>query len=96
MTDKTIPIDTLPEALADGALNPSLGDAVFRAILTKAAALMGETRIYEQMIRSAEQLETGEFSRAAALGKQVLVDLARVLALLNTSQRNTAGNKADE
>ncbi|MEI6604316.1 MAG: hypothetical protein WCP35_03325 [Verrucomicrobiota bacterium] len=86
---------TVRQALADGAHNASLGDAAFRVVLDKAAALMAETKIYEQMIRSAEQCEGEHFSEAAALSKQVLVDLARVLELLNTSQRSTAGDKAD-
>ncbi len=83
------------QALADGAHNASLGDAAFRVVLEKAASLMGETKIYEQMIRSAEQIEAEQFSDASALCKQVLVDLARVLELLNTSQHSTAGDKAD-
>ncbi|MEI7955538.1 MAG: hypothetical protein WCJ66_10260, partial [Verrucomicrobiota bacterium] len=83
------------QALADGAHNASLGDAAFRMVLEKAASLMGETKIYEQMIRSAEQIEAEHFPDASALCKQVLVDLARVLELLNTSQHSTAGDKAD-
>lgn len=83
------------QALADGSTNASLGDAAFRTVLTKAAALMGEARIYEQMILCAEQLEAERFPEAATLGKQVLVDLARVLELLNTSQRGSAGDKAE-
>ena len=83
------------QALADGAQNASIGDVAFRAVLTKAAGLMGETKIYEQMIGSAERIEGESFSEAAALCKQVLVDLARVLELLNTSQRSTAGDKAE-
>jgi hypothetical protein len=47
------------------------------------------------MILCAEQLEAERFPEAATLGKQVLVDLARVLELLNTSQRSTAGDKAE-
>ena len=86
---------TVRQALADGAHNASLGDAAFRVVLDKAAALMTETKIYEQMIRSAEQCESEHFPEAATLSKQVLVDLARVLELLNTSQRSTAGDKAD-
>jgi len=86
---------TVRQALADGALSASLGDAAFRVVLGKAAALMGETKLYEQMIGSAEQIEGERFPAAAALCKQVLVDLARVLELLNTSQRSTAGDKAD-
>ena len=83
------------QALADGAQNAALGDAAFRVVLGKAAALMGEANIYEQMIRSAEQIEGEQFPAAAALCKQVLVDLARVLELLNTSRRATAGDQAD-
>jgi type I site-specific restriction endonuclease len=83
------------QALADGAQNASIGDVAFRAVLTKAAALMGETKIYEQMIGSAERIEGESFSEATTLCKQVLVDLARVLELLNTSQRSTAGDKAE-
>jgi hypothetical protein len=83
------------QTLADGAQNASIGDAAFRAVLTKAAALMMEARIYEQMIGCAEQIEGGKFTEAAPLCKQVLVDLAKVLELLNASQRGTAGEKAD-
>jgi hypothetical protein len=83
------------QALADGALNTSLGDAAFRGNLTKAAGLMGEAKIYEQMIRSAEQMEKESCPEAAGICKQVLVDLARVLELLNTSQRTNAGEQAE-
>jgi hypothetical protein len=83
------------QALIDGARNPSLGDAAFRVVLDKAAALLGATKIYEQMVSCAEQIEGERFPEAAALSKQVLVDLARVLELLNTAQRTTAGDKAD-
>lgn len=83
------------QALADGANNSSLGDAAFRAVLTKAAALMGEARLYEQMILCAEQLEAERFPESAVIGKQVLVDLARVLEMLNTAQRGSAGDKAE-
>ncbi len=83
------------QALADGAQNASIGDVAFRAVLTKAAALMGEVKIYEQMIRSAEEIESEKFPEAATLCKQVLVDLAKILEMLNTSQRSTAGEKAE-
>jgi hypothetical protein len=83
------------QALADGSQNASLGDAAFRKVLDKAAALMGESKIYEQMILSAEQLEGEHFPAAATLCKNLLVDLARVLELLNSSQRGRAGDLAD-
>ena len=83
------------QALLDGAQNASLGDVAFRAVLTKAAGLMGEKKIYEQMISSAESIERETFPAAAVVCKQVLVDLAQVLELLNTSQRSTAGDKAE-
>ncbi len=86
---------TVRQALADGAQNASSGDAAFRAVLGKAAALIGQTQIYEQMLRCAEQIEGENFPAGATLSKQVMVDLARVLELLNTSQRSTAGDKAD-
>ena len=83
------------QALADGAQNASLGDTTFRATLTKAATLIGTSNIYEQMIACAEQIEGEHFPEAATLCKKVLVDLARVLELLNNSQRTSAGDKAD-
>jgi len=83
------------KALADGALNASMGDAAFRKVLDKAAALMVASKLYEQMILGAEQCEGEHFPEAAMLAKQALVELARVLELLNSSQRTTAGNKAD-
>lgn len=83
------------QALADGAKSASLGDATFRAVLTKAADLMGEVKIYEQMTRAAEQSENETFPLATTTSKQVLVDLARVLEMLNTTQRSGAGDKAD-
>lgn len=83
------------KALADGALNGSLGDASFRQNLAKAAGLMTEAKIHEQMIMAAEQIERESFAEAAGACKQVLVDLARVLELLQSSQRATAGDKAD-
>ncbi len=83
------------QALTDGAQSASIGDAAFRTVLGKAAALMGTTKIYEQMIRSAEQIDGDRFPVAAGLCKQVLVDLARVLELLNNSQRSSAADKAE-
>jgi hypothetical protein len=83
------------QTLTDGAQNASLGDAAFRAVLTKAAGLMGDRKIYEQMISSAESIEREAFPAAADICKQVLIDLAAVLELLNTSQRSAAGDKAE-
>ncbi len=83
------------KALADGSLSASIGDAAFRVVLKKAAALMGETKIYEQMVGCAEKIEREEFPDATKASRQVLVDLARILELLNTSQRTTAGDKAE-
>ena len=83
------------QALTDGALNASIGDTAFRTVIGKAASLMGEAKIYEQMIRSAEHIEGERFAEATPLCKQVLVDLARVLELLNTAQRSGAADKAE-
>jgi len=83
------------KALADGALDSSVGDATFRKVLGKAAALMGETLIYEHMLKGAEQIEQEHFPEAAPLCKQVLVDLAKVLELLNASQRSHSGDQAE-
>ena len=83
------------KALADGAQNASLGDAAFRKALAKAADLMGQAKIYEQMIRAAERIERESFPEAAGICKQVLVDLARVLELLNNTQRDKAGAEAE-
>lgn len=85
----------LRQALSDGAVDASVGDSGFRAALTKAAALMAEAKVYEQMILAAEQLETAKFPAAAVISKQVLVDLARVLALLDADRRATAGEQAE-
>lgn len=83
------------KALADGGLNASIGDAGFRKILIKAADLMGEAKIYEQMIQGSEKIESESFPEAAVICKQVLVDLARVLEMLDTTQRSMAGEQAD-
>ncbi len=83
------------QALSDGSNNASLGDAAFRKVLVKAADLMGGAKIYEQMILAAGKIEGESFSEASGICKQVLVDLAKVLELLNTSQRSEAGEKAE-
>lgn len=83
------------QALADGAVSSSIGDTAFRAVLAKAAGLMGEVKIYEQMIACAGHMETAEFTGASAGCKQILVDLARVLELLESSRRSSAGDKAE-
>ena len=83
------------QALADGSSNASLGDAAFRKVLVKAADLMGASKIYEQMILAAGKIEEESFSDASGVCKQVLVDLAKVLELLNTSQRSEAGEQAE-
>ncbi|MBN8456889.1 MAG: hypothetical protein J0M04_03520 [Verrucomicrobia bacterium] len=86
---------SVSQALADGSSNASIGDAAFRTALTKAAEMMGTARIYEQMILCAEHLEAERFGDAAVLAKQVLVDLAKILELLNNAQRGAAGDKAE-
>lgn len=83
------------QALADGSNNDSLGDAAFRKVLVKAADLMGVAKIYEQMILAAGKIESESFPEASGICKQVLVDLAKVLELLNTSQRSHAGEQAE-
>jgi hypothetical protein len=83
------------QALADGSQNASMGDASFRVVLEKAAAMMGDLQIYEGMIRAAERMEGGKFTEASEFTKKAMVDIASVLELLNTSLRGAAGEKAE-
>jgi len=83
------------QALLDGSNNASLGDAAFRKVLVKAAELMSGAKIYEQMILAAGKIEEESFSEASGICKQVLVDLAKLLELLNSSQRSAAGEQAE-
>ena len=77
------------------AQNAALGDQDFRARLTKVAAMFGDFRIYEDMLTSADRLQSKKFSDASTTQKGIVVNLAKILEYLNQWQIANAEQTAE-
>lgn len=77
------------------AKDASMGDQTFRERLAKVAAMLGELRVYEDMLAAAEKLEAADFPKAAAVEKTVVVNLAKIVEFLNQWQLADAMKNAD-
>lgn len=66
-----------------GATTVPLGDRQFAARLQKVAAMFGELRIYEDMLTSAERLQSKRLPDASNIQKRVIANLAKMLQALN-------------
>ena len=81
--------------VGDIAQNAAMGDKAFRDRLTKVASMLGELRIYEDMLAAAEKLQNAKFPEAAILEKAIIVNLARIVEALNQWQMADAAAAAD-
>ena len=81
--------------VGDTAQNAAMGDKAFRDRLTKVAAMLGELRVYEEMLAAAEKLQAAKFPEACVLEKAIIVNLARIVESLNQWQLADAATTAD-
>ena len=75
--------------------NAAMGDQDFRTRLVKVASMFGEYRIYEDMLSSADRLQSKKFSDSTTTQKGVVINLAKILEYLNQWQLANAEEKAD-
>ena len=101
------PLSTKQDALADqsskvkGELqrnseNAALGDKEFRARLAQVAQMFGQLKIYEGMVTAAERLSGAQFPAAATVEKEVIVNLCKLIDVMNQWQLAAADKKAEE
>jgi hypothetical protein len=76
--------------------NNAIGDDDFRHRMEKAAEMMGELKIYEGMLASAEHLQESRVDASLKAQQQVLAGLSKIIALLNEWQKNKAGDEREE
>jgi len=76
--------------------NPSVGDAAFRERLGKVAAMFGQLKIYEDMLAAAEKLSGKQAAPATETEQRVVVNLAKMVELLNQWQLADAAEKAED
>jgi len=81
--------------VGDTAQNAAMGDKAFRDRLTKVAAMLGELRVYEDMLAAAEKLQNAKFPEAGVLEKTIIVNLAKIVETLNQWQMADAAVTAD-
>lgn len=77
------------------AQNAALGDQDFRDRLTKVASMFGELRVYEDMLLSADRLQSAKFSDAVTTQKGIVIHLAKILEYLNQWQIANAEQQAE-
>jgi len=77
------------------AQNAALGDKDFRERLAKGGLMLGELRVYEDMLATAEKLEGAKFPEAGTLEKSIIVNLAKIVDFLNKWQLADAEMKAE-
>lgn len=111
-TEQTAPLlSKKQDALADqsvrvrkemekNAANASLGDADFRARLGKVAGMFGELKIYEEMLGCADKLQAKNFAGAGTTEKQIVLNLTKMIDILNQwqiaeSEKGAADLKAE-
>ena len=105
--DKTPALSERQDQLADKAVNvrkgiendsknASIGDESFRQRLGKVATMFGTFRIYEDMLGAAEALSTKNAAPALATQQRVVVNLAKMVELLNQWQLAEAEKKAED
>ena len=76
--------------------NASIGDEDFRKRLAKVATMFGEMKIYEDMLNAAEQLQTKKAEPAVATQQRVVVNLAKMVELMNQWQLADANKQAED
>lgn len=86
---------TTRKLVAQYAQNAAAGDREFRGRLARVAAMLGEMRVYEDMLAAAEKLQAAMFPESAAAEKLIVVNLAKIVEFLNQWQLADAGKNAD-
>lgn len=81
--------------VGQNARNAALGDKAFRERLAQVAAMLGEFRVYEDMLAAAEKLQDAKFPEAATVEKTIVVHLAKAVEALNQWQIADAETHAD-
>ena len=81
--------------VGDNARNAAMSDKAFRERLSKVASMLGELRVYEDMLAAAEKLQTAKFPDAAAMEKTIIVNLAKIVEVLTQWQLADAATNAD-
>jgi hypothetical protein len=76
--------------------NPGVGDDDFRQRILKISNLLGELKVYEEMLGASEHLENGRLAEALQLQQSVMVNLAKLVAILNEWQNKEAGEEKEE
>jgi hypothetical protein len=76
--------------------NASIGDADFRKRLGKIVGMFGELKVYEDMLAAAEQLQGAKMPVAVVTQQKVVVNLAKMVELLNQWQLAEAQQKSDD
>jgi hypothetical protein len=82
--------------LDKNAHDASVGDADFRARLGKVAGMFGELKIYEDMLTAAEKLSGKNFAAAGTTQKQIVINLTKMLEILNQWQLAASEKKSDD
>jgi hypothetical protein len=81
--------------VGENAQNAAMGDSAFRARLSQVAAMLGDLRVYEGMLAAAEKLQGEKFPEAATVEKAVIVNLVKIVEVLNQWQMADAATHAD-
>lgn len=76
--------------------NNAIGDDDFRKRMEKAAAMMGELKIYEGMLTAVEHLQESRVDPALKSQQQVLAGLSKIIAMLNEWQKSKAEEQREE
>lgn len=82
-------------ALEAGGKNSSLGTPGFLAKMTKAAALLAELKVYEDMLAAADRLQGSKKVEAGIVQARLVANLSRVAVLLAEARTARAKEEAD-
>ena len=82
-------------ALEAGGKNSSLGMPEFLAKVTKAAALLAELKVYEDMLAAAGRLQASKKAEASAVQARLITNLSRIAALLTEARAARAKEETD-
>jgi hypothetical protein len=76
--------------------NAAIGDAEFRKRLAEVVGMFGQLKVYEDMLAAAEHLQGAKMPVAVATQQKVVVNLAKMVELLNQWQLAEAQKAADD
>jgi hypothetical protein len=89
-------VPTVREGLLANSKNAGLGDAELRKRFEEVSGLLGDLKVYEGMLASAEHLEAQRVPESFKKQEEVLAVLAKLAAMLNDWQKKEAQEKRDE